>query len=93
MVLDDISLIGKRTLKFTNLQLRSIKCVQTKFFGNINVIITCDFYQIQLVYDARGFKIHTNNIDSLTPKFWMEKSKHYELEQVMHQSDEQFMTY
>jgi hypothetical protein len=90
MVLDEIFLIGKRILKFIDLQLRSIKRVQTKFLKKIYVIITCDFYQVQLVYDARVFKINTNNIDNLAPKFWMENIKHYELKQVM-QSDEQFI--
>jgi hypothetical protein len=65
--------------------------MQTKFFWNLDVIITCDFYQVQLVYDAGVFKINTNNIDSLAPKFWMENIKHYKLEQVVHQSDEQFI--
>jgi hypothetical protein len=91
MVLDEISLKGKRILKFTNLQLRSIKRVQTKKFQIFDVIITFDFYQVQLVYDDGVFKINTNNIDSLASKFWMENIKRYELKQVMHQSDEQFI--
>jgi hypothetical protein len=36
-----------------------------KFFGNLDVIITGDFYQVQQVHDARVFKINANNIDSL----------------------------
>jgi hypothetical protein len=91
MVLDEISLIVKRILKFTNLQLKSIKCVHTKFFGNLDVIIIGDFYQVQLIHDAGIFKINMNNIHSLTPNFWMKKIKCYELKQVMHQSDEQFI--
>jgi len=31
--------------------------------------------------------ISANNIDSLTPSFWVEKRKCHELNQVMHQSD------
>ncbi len=56
MVLNEISLISKRILKFIDLQLRSIKCVHRKFLGNLNVIITSDFYQIQLVCDAQDFQ-------------------------------------
>lgn len=44
LVLDEISLIGKRILKFTDLRLRSIKRLHTKFFGNLDVIITGDFF-------------------------------------------------
>jgi hypothetical protein len=58
------------------------------FFGNLNVIIIGDFYQVQLSHDARVFKTNMNNIDNLTPNIWMEKIKCYELNQVMHQSDE-----
>jgi hypothetical protein len=88
MVLDEISLIGKRILKFTDLRLRSIKRVHINVFGNLDVIIIGDFYQVQLVRDARILKINMNNIDSLTPTFWMEEIKCYELKQVMCQIDE-----
>ncbi len=33
------------------------KHIHTKFFGNFYVIITTNFYQVQLVHDARVFKI------------------------------------
>jgi len=62
-----------------------------KFFGNLDVIITCDVYQVQPICDARIFRINMNNIDSLATNFWMEKIKCYELKQVMCQSDEQFI--
>ncbi len=81
-------MIGKRILKFIDIQLRSIKRVHTNFFGNLDVIIIGDFYQVQLVLDVGFFKINMNNIDSLAPNFWMEKIKCYELEQIMRQSDE-----
>jgi hypothetical protein len=64
--------------------------VDTKFFENFNVIIG-DCYQIQPIRDVGIFKINTNNINSLTPKFWMENIKCYELEQVMCQNGEQFI--
>ncbi len=58
---------------------------------NLDVIIIGDFYQVQLVRDVGVFKINVNNIDSLSPNFWMEKIKCYELKQVMRQNDEQFI--
>jgi hypothetical protein len=60
-------------------------------FTTTNVIITSDFYQIQPIHDARVFKINMNSLDNLTPNFWMENIKCYELKQVMRQSDEQFI--
>jgi hypothetical protein len=71
--------------------LKSIKCIHNNFFGNLDVIITGNFYQVQPIPNAWIFKINANNIDSLTPNFWMEKIKCNELKQVMHQSDEQFI--
>jgi hypothetical protein len=65
--------------------------VHIKFFGNLVVIITSDFYKVQLICNAKVFKINMNNIDNLTPIFWMEKIKCYELKQIMCQSDEQFI--
>ncbi len=91
IVLDEISLVGKIILKFIDFLLRSIKRIHTNFFENLDVIIIGDFYQVQLVCDARVFKINANNIDSLVPNFWMEKMKCYELKQVTHESDEQFI--
>jgi hypothetical protein len=51
--------------------------MHTKLFGNFDVIIIGDFYQVQLVCDVRAFKTNMNNIDSLTPNFWMENIKYY----------------
>ncbi len=65
--------------------------MHTKFFGNLYVIIIGDFYQVQFVRDAGFFKINMNNNDSLAPNFWIEKIKRYELEQILCQSDEQFI--
>jgi len=91
IILDEISLIGKRILKFIDLWLRSIERVCTKFFGNLDVIIIRDFVQVKLVCDVGVFKTNTINIDSLAPNFWMEKIKCHELKQAMCQSDEQFI--
>jgi hypothetical protein len=55
------------------------------FFGNFDVIILSDFYQVQLVHDARAFETNMKNIDSLTSNRWMENIKYYELKQIMHQ--------
>jgi hypothetical protein len=60
-------------------------------FRNLDVIIIGDLYQVQHVHDIGVFKTNINNIDSLALNFWMEKTKCYELKQVMCQSDEQFI--
>jgi hypothetical protein len=43
-VIDEISLVGARMFNVINKRLRSIKHIQNKFFGGVDVIITSDFY-------------------------------------------------
>jgi hypothetical protein len=43
-VIDEISLVGARMFNVINNRLRSIKHIQNKFFGGVDVIITSDFY-------------------------------------------------
>jgi len=70
-----MSSINKRILKFIDLWLRSIKCIRTKFFWNLDIIIVEYFYQVQPICDTKFFKNNINNIDSLDPNFWKEKIK------------------
>ncbi len=49
--------------------------MHTIFFGNLDVIITNDFYQVQHVCDAWVLKTNMNNLDSLILNFWMENIK------------------
>jgi hypothetical protein len=60
--------------------------MHTNVFGNLDVIIIGDFYQVQPIHDTRVFKTNMNNINSLTQKIWMEKIKCNELNQVMNNS-------
>jgi hypothetical protein len=62
--------------------------MHTNVFGNFGFIIMGD---IQHVCDVGVFKTNIDNIDGLPPNFWMEKIKCYELNQVMCQSDEEFI--
>jgi hypothetical protein len=89
IVLDEISLIGKIISKYINLWWRSIKHIHTKFFGNLDVIIIGDFYQVQLVCDAKFFKINVNNI--INSKFLDGKKLMLWIEASRAQSDEQFI--
>jgi hypothetical protein len=43
-VIDEISLVGAKMLNVINNRLKSIKHIQKKFFGGVDVIMTSDFY-------------------------------------------------
>jgi hypothetical protein len=55
MVLDEISMVGNKILKFVDQNLRSIKCMHTNYFGHLaylSIITTSDFYRAQLIIDT-----------------------------------------
>jgi hypothetical protein len=51
-VIDEISLVGSRMFNIINNKLRSIKHIQNKKFGGVDVIMTGDFYQAPHVKDS-----------------------------------------
>ncbi len=69
-MIDEISLVGVRMFNVINNKLRPIKHIQKKFLGDLNIIMTCDFYQVPHVKDNWIFQNIENNVDALTPIFW-----------------------
>jgi hypothetical protein len=57
----------------------------------MDVIITSDLYQAPLVQNKWVFQKMLDSIDALRIKFWLDCFCCFELFQVMHQSDEQFI--
>jgi hypothetical protein len=53
--IDEASLIGSQFLYSIDNQLRSIKHVQTKYFGNIDMIFCGDLYEAQPIQDSLIF--------------------------------------
>jgi hypothetical protein len=50
-VIEKISLVSVRMLNVIDNKLRSIKHNQNNFFGDVDVMMTSDFYQALLVKD------------------------------------------
>jgi hypothetical protein len=50
-VIDEISLVGAKMFNVIDNRLRSIKHIQNKFFGGVDIIMIGDFYQTPLVKD------------------------------------------
>jgi len=53
-----------------NNKLKYIKHIQSKFFGGVDAIMTCDFYQTPHVKDSWIFQNIKNNVNALTLNFW-----------------------
>jgi hypothetical protein len=45
VMIDDISLVGGKMFNVIDNRLNSIKHIQNKFFGGVDVIIISDFYE------------------------------------------------
>jgi hypothetical protein len=89
--IDEASLIGNRFLYFIDNQLRIIKHVQTKYFGNIDMIFCGNLYQAQPIQDGLIFEQPIGNMETMTREFWRDNIKFFELHTTMRQIDETFI--
>ncbi len=64
-------------------RLRSIKHIQNKFFGGVDVIMIGDLYQMPLMKDSWIFQNIKDNVNALTPNFLQTYVRCYELNKVM----------
>jgi hypothetical protein len=51
-VINEISFVGVSMLNVIDNRLRSVKHIQNKFFGGVDVVMTSDFYQAPHVKDS-----------------------------------------
>jgi hypothetical protein len=89
--IDEESLIGSCFLYSINKRLRNIKHVNTKYFGNIDMIFYGDLYQVQPIQDSLIFEKPTVNMQTVTHEFWKDNIKCFELHTTMRQIDETFI--
>jgi hypothetical protein len=52
VMINEISLVGGRMFNVIDNRLRSIKHIQNKFFGGVDVIMISDFYQSPHLKDS-----------------------------------------
>ncbi|XP_071176421.1 uncharacterized protein [Mytilus edulis] len=89
LIIDEISMVGQRSLLYINERLRQIKQSGNALFGNICVIAVGDFYQLppvkqKCLYDLRP--------ESSFP-LWSSNFSLVELKQVMRQKDDSVFAY
>jgi hypothetical protein len=68
--MDKISLVGVKMFNVIENKLMSIKHIQNKFFGDVNVIIKKKFYQTPLMKDSWIFQNIKYNVNALALTFW-----------------------
>jgi hypothetical protein len=56
-MIDEISFFGAKMLNVKDNRLRFMKHIQNKFFGGVDVVMTCDFYQTPFMNDNWLFKL------------------------------------
>ena len=86
IVIDEISMVGKRLLNFVDTRLQQLTGTKMDF-GGISIIAVGDFYQLKPVLDDWNF--HDPDTEkgplSLECNLWKEHFLMYELTQVMRQ--------
>ncbi len=83
VMIDEISLVGGRMFNVIDNRLRSIKHIQNKFFGGVDVIMISDFYQSPRVKDSWIFQNIKDNVNALTLIFWKTYVQCYKLNKIM----------
>jgi len=92
LIIDEISMVGKKSLGYIDQRLRSILRIN-KPFGDINIIVFGDFYQLTpvlstLLYDSfeEILSKFPSAIEILSIKSIWETFKFYELTEIMRQN-------
>jgi len=66
LIIDEVFFVNNIMLYFIDHRLHIIKQVHNEFMGELNVIMTSDFYQAPLVQDSWIFKPITNIFNTIT---------------------------
>ncbi len=83
VMIDEISLIDGRMFNVIDNKLRSIKHIQNKFFGGVDVIMISDFYQSPHVKDSWIIQNIKDNVNALALNFLQTYVQCYELSKIM----------
>ena len=78
-MIDEMSLVGARMFNVIDQRLRSIKHIQKKYFGCIDLIMIGDFYQAPFVKDSWIFDKICENLNSLAASIKHDHVKCYKL--------------
>ncbi|MCG8077008.1 MAG: AAA family ATPase, partial [Candidatus Thiodiazotropha taylori] len=87
VIIDEISMVGTRTLDFIDTRLQQLTGTRINF-GGLSVIAVGDLYQLKPVGDPPLYVGLTEGASALAPNLWKEYFKMYELVDIMRQKDD-----
>ena len=87
VIIDEISMVGRRTFYLIDTRLQQLTGVRAPF-GGLSVIAVGDFYQLKPVGDRLVFLNLGEDAKSLAPNSWKDHFKIYELVDIMRQKDD-----
>ena len=87
VIIDEISMVGKKTFDFIDTRLQQLTGIRAPF-GGLSVIAVGDFYQLKPVSDRLVFLDLKEGAKALAPNSWKDHFKIYELVDIMRQKDD-----
>ena len=87
VIIDEISMVGKKTFDFIDTRLQQLTGIRAPF-GGLSVIAVGDFYQLKPVGDRLVFLDLKEGAKALAPNSWKDHIKIYELVDIMRQKDD-----
>ena len=87
IIIDEISMVGNRTLSFIDTRLQQLTGTKA-VFGDLSVIAVGDLYQLKPVGDKLICLDLEQGASSLAQNLWKELFKMYELVDIMRQKDD-----
>ena len=87
VIIDEISMVGKKTFDFIDTRLQQLTGIRAPF-GGLSVIAVGDFYQLKPVKDRLVFRNLDEDAKALAPNSWKDHFKIYELVDIMRQKDD-----
>ena len=87
VIIDEISMVGKKTFDFIDTRLQQLTGIRAPF-GGLSVIAVGDFYQLKPVGGRLVFLDLKEDAKALAPNSWKDHFKIYELVDIMRQKDD-----
>ena len=87
VIIDELSVVGTRTLNFIDTRLQQLTGIRAPF-GGLSVIAKGDLYQLKPVGDIQLFLNLDEDAEALAPNLWVDNFKMYELVDTMRQKDD-----